>query len=146
MAKIFYASLWADRITVKRTTGFSSYQLMFGMQCIVPVELDAVSWHVANWRYPMTTTELLAARTRQLARRDDDLEYAAKSFEDSRLKMKEYFDRTHPLRPRRIQVGDLVLLYETQFVSQWSRKFKNNWTGPYVVIEVKGDGSYRIGQ
>ena len=78
--KYFHAALWADRITVRRTTGFSPYYLMFGTQCLVPVEFDAESWHAIDWKYPMTCEELIAARTKQLARKEENLEIARKKF------------------------------------------------------------------
>jgi hypothetical protein len=34
------AVLWADRTTAKRTTGYTPYRLMFGTDCVLPVELS----------------------------------------------------------------------------------------------------------
>ena len=35
--------VWADRITTRRSTGFPPYQLLFGQECVLPVELSAIS-------------------------------------------------------------------------------------------------------
>jgi hypothetical protein len=142
----FYSMLWADRVTVKRSTGFAAYNLMFGNSCVLPVELDAESWYTSNWKYPMTTEELLYARVKQLARRNEDLELARIRLERSKQRNKDYFDKTKNIRKRKLEEGDLVLLYESKLENQMSRKFINLWTGPYVVLEVREDGAYLIGQ
>jgi hypothetical protein len=144
--RYFLASLWADRITVRKTTGYSPYYLMYGTKCVIPVELEAESWDVVTWKYPMTTMELIAARTKQLARRDVDLKEAVQRKERMQQANKEYFDKHRAKRPEVIEVGDLVLLYESQFEGRLSRKFKNRWTGPYVVKERREDGAYLIAQ
>ena len=32
--------LWADRITTRRSTGYTPFQLVYGQECVLPVELD----------------------------------------------------------------------------------------------------------
>jgi len=142
----FYAALWADRVTVKKSTGFSPYYLMFGQHCMLPIELDAVTWFISEWKSEMSTNDLLAARARQMARRDEDLEIAIDKLKKARLNNKKDFDKTKRLRPEPILVDDLVILFESQFESRISRKFRNLWTGPYRVVEVRSDGSYLISQ
>jgi hypothetical protein len=119
---------------------------MFGNQCVVPVEMNAESWYVSNWFYPMTTEQLLSSRIRQLIRREEDLIVATKKLEKSRLDSKRYFDEHKVLRKHRLIVGDLVLLYESHLDKQMSRKFVNLWTGPYVILEVNTNNTYKIGQ
>jgi len=35
--------LWADRITTRASTGFTLYRLVFGQDCVLPIELTAAS-------------------------------------------------------------------------------------------------------
>jgi hypothetical protein len=88
---------------------------MFGQDCILPVELKLSSWNVSQSKYPMTTTELIGARTKQFARKEKDLAEAAKRLEEERLKSKVYFRRGKALRPEGIKIGDLVLMLELGF-------------------------------
>jgi hypothetical protein len=54
----------------------------------------------------MSQEELLAARIRQLERRPEDTERAAERLRTARMRNKERFDRTHRLRPKKIEEGD----------------------------------------
>jgi hypothetical protein len=102
----FYAAVWADRVTVKKTTGFAPYKLMFGQECILPIELASITWYIGEWRSRMSTKDLLAARTRQMARKTEDLEIAAEKLEKVKLASKLYFDKNRAFRPEPILVGD----------------------------------------
>ena len=44
------AVLWADRITTRRSTGFTPYKLVFGQDCVSPVETEAMTWAMVNWK------------------------------------------------------------------------------------------------
>ena len=35
---------WADRITVRKSTGMTPYQVVFGQECLLPVEIAMESW------------------------------------------------------------------------------------------------------
>jgi hypothetical protein len=144
--KYFYAALWADRMTVKKTTGYSPYQLMYGSQSVIPVELDTESWYVSNWKYPMTEKELLAARIKQLAKRELDQETARSMMQRMKEANKRYFDSKANVRKEPLNNGDLVLLYESQYDNRISKKFLLQWTGPYVIKRVFRNGTYEIAQ
>ena len=36
---LFHSALWADRVSVKRTTGYTPYVLRFGQECILPIDV-----------------------------------------------------------------------------------------------------------
>ena len=38
--------VWVDRITTRTLTGFATYKLVFGQDCVLPIELKAASWAV----------------------------------------------------------------------------------------------------
>jgi hypothetical protein len=63
-----------------------------------------------GWRDEMSQEELLAARIRQLERRPKDVEQAAEKLRLAWMRNKERFDRTHRLRPKKIEEGDWVLV------------------------------------
>ena len=43
---------WADRITVRKSTGMTPYRVVFGQECLLPVEIAMESWCavVLVWR------------------------------------------------------------------------------------------------
>jgi hypothetical protein len=45
-----------------------------------------------------------------------------------------------------LNVGDAVLLYDSSLSPQFSKKFVNKWLGPYVIIEKRTNGSYKLAE
>ena len=72
-----------DRITVRKSTGMTPYRVVFGQECLLPVEIAMESWRVVDWlrveRAGNKRAELLALRARQLERRPEDIEKAAEA-------------------------------------------------------------------
>jgi len=85
---------WADRITVRCTTGYSPFRLIFGQDAVLPIELKNLTWNTANWIQGIDDTALLiAARARQLERRREDIDVAIQKLKESRDANKRYFDQ-----------------------------------------------------
>ena len=64
------AVLWADRITVRRTTGYSPLRLMLGQDAVLPIELKNITWTTANRiQGSDDMASQIAASARQLERR-----------------------------------------------------------------------------
>jgi hypothetical protein len=88
-------------------------ELMYGQKPVMPTERRIASWAALEWENEMSREELLAARIRQLERRPEDVERATEKLRTARIKNKERFDRTHRLRPKKIEEGDWVLVYNS---------------------------------
>ena len=65
------SALWADRVTVKRTTGFSPYYLLYGQDPMHSFDMTDRSWHALDWKKVKTTADLLGLRIKQLLRQDE---------------------------------------------------------------------------
>jgi hypothetical protein len=141
-------ALWADRVTVRRTTGYSAFRLLYGQDCLLPVDFTVVSWSLLDWDEVKTREDLLAARMRQLDERELAEARAAMELERSRRINKQYFDRTKRIRPesQRLQVGDLVLVYNSAMETMRVRakKLDDNWFGPYRIRERSDAGYYKL--
>ena len=98
---------------------------MYGQKPIMPTEQTISSWTTVDWRDEMSQEELLAARIRHLERRPEDVERATEKLRVARIMNKARFDRTHRLRPRKIEEGDWVLVYDSSLDNQHraTRKF-----------------------
>src|SRR5207248_753889 len=108
--KYLHLVLWADRVTVRRSTGFTPYSLVYGADPLLPIELSVPTWSVLPWDSVQSTSDLLAIRARQLERREDDLEEARQRLRRTRNANKDYFDARHATTNRQFSVDDLVLL------------------------------------
>ena len=107
-------------------------KLMYGQKPVMPIEETITSWVAMPWENEMSREELLATRIRQLERRPEDLELAKERLEAARIKNKARFDKTHRLRPRKIEEGDWVIVYDSSLDNQHSlmRKFVKRRFGP----------------
>ena len=129
-------------------TGYMPAELMYGQNPIMLIEKIITSWIAIPWENEMTREELLGARIRQLERRPEDLEQARKLMEVARVKNKIQFDKTHRLRPKKIEEGDWVLFYESSLDNQHktTRKFARRWFGPYVVTSANDNATYHLAE
>jgi hypothetical protein len=123
-------------------------ELMYGQMPIMPTERAISSWASMDWKDKMSREELLAARIRQLQRRPEDVERAAEKLRMARMRNKERFDWTHQLRPKKIEEGDLVLVYNSSLDNQHkpARKFARRWFGPYMLTSVNDNGTYHLAE
>jgi hypothetical protein len=121
-------------------------ELMTGQPPVMPTETVIVTWAVLPWKEEMTREELLAIRIRRLEGRSEDIAEAIRRQQEARLRNKSRFDAKHRLRPRKIEEGDWVIVYDSsldhQHTTLW--KFAKRWFGPYEVRKVFDNGTYRL--
>ena len=121
-------------------------ELMLGQKSIMPAEETYPTWVFLSWEDNIDRQTLLELRIQQLERLPEDLQIAAEKLKTARLANKERFDKTHRLRPKPIQVGDWVLVYDSSLMHQHStvKKFAKKWFGPYVVLKVHDNATYSL--
>ncbi|MBW0557047.1 hypothetical protein O181_096762 [Austropuccinia psidii MF-1] len=135
----------AYRISTKRTTGFSPFELQFGKLPLLPIDIETKTILEGEWHRISTTEGLLEARAKQLEGKEEmqrkEAEKVKKSTEDSM----KYWDRRmeHQLRSP-LKPGDLVLVYNKSIETNWELLFKNKWNGLYRVIRQMNNGQYEI--
>ena len=148
---------WADRIMVFSSMGMTPYRVVFGQECLLPVEIAMESWLVVDClrveRAGNRRVELLALRTRQLEKRPEDIEKAVDAQQKGREANCEYFAKHRLHQPEgenhELRDGGLVLLRDTKLDSSHSPKLLNRWSGPYRIADTmkKGErGTYRLAE
>jgi len=141
--KNLHACMWADRTTVRTTTGVSPFRFNYGYEPIMPIEEEVPGWSFLAWEDVKSTADLLALRTLQLQRRDEDHEEISLRLRRAREEGKEHFDATHVLHTSPFEAGEMVLLHNTMREGDMSRdqKMLFRWLGPYRIkkaIALKG--------
>ncbi|OSC96172.1 hypothetical protein PYCCODRAFT_1332210, partial [Trametes coccinea BRFM310] len=139
-------AVFADRISIRRSTGFSPYFLLHGVHPVLPMDLRESTFMVEGFRRDMSPVDLLALRIRQLERKPEDVACAANILKQTRLASKEQFVRrfAHRLQKEAFEPGDLVLVRNTAIEREMNRKHKPRYLGPYEVVRRTQNGSYII--
>ncbi|KAL1750488.1 hypothetical protein FB107DRAFT_279583 [Schizophyllum commune] len=106
------SSVFADRITLSSTTGYSPYQLLHGTDPILPMDLAEASFMIQGFKIGLDTSDLLALRIRQLERLKEDVDRAAKTLRKARFVSKGQFENrfARKLTKSEYSTGELVLL------------------------------------
>ena len=139
------AVLWADRTTVRASTGNTPFYLNSGNEAVLPIELEIPTWRILPWNEVHTTDELLAMRARQIQRRDEDMEETALFLQRQRMEGKETFDTLNNLRSIELTEGQLILLHDTKLDNQHTGKLTFRWLGPYKIQQTIVDkGTYKL--
>ncbi|KAG7585759.1 Retrotransposon gag domain [Arabidopsis thaliana x Arabidopsis arenosa] len=133
--------LWAYRTTPRRPTGETPFSLVYGMEAVVPAELNVPG--LRRTEAPLNEEENSAMLDDSLdtinERRDQALiriqnyQQAAARYYNSKVKSRPFF------------VGDYVLrrVFDNK-KEEGAGKLGINWEGPYIVTEVIRNGVYRL--
>ena len=140
------AACYADRITIRRATGFSPFYLLHGVHPMMPCDLADATFMVSGFKPGMTDEELITARTRQLLRMPQDIEKARQILKKSRFRSKAAFETKFAKRiqAESYEPGTLVLIRNNPIENSVSiqRKTLDRYMGPYRVVRRTQGGSY----
>lgn len=131
--RFLHAALWADRTTVKKSTGRTPVWVHCGEEHVLPIELSLPTWQTLPWGSVKTTAELIEHRTKQLILRDEDLHETASRTLRLREQAKEYWEDRRHMRERQLRVGDLVLRWNNLLSQRLGAKIGFKWLGPYRI-------------
>eukprot|EP00253_Pinus_taeda_P016268 PITA_16268 len=130
----------AYRTSVKDATGFTPFQLVYGLEATLPIECEIPSLKLVVELLPDTTP--VEERLLYLERLDETRQLASLAIEAQKKRMKTHFD--HTVHPRSFVEGDLVLLYDQANDKMGVGKFEPMWHGPYIVKRVLQKGAYEL--
>ena len=90
---VIHAVFWAERVTTSRSTGRSPYYMAHGVEPLMPFDLTEATYMIEPFDAPLSHEDLIAARARQLLKREDDLLQVHKQIMKSRFKSVEEFEK-----------------------------------------------------
>ncbi|ORY56599.1 uncharacterized protein BCR38DRAFT_355580 [Pseudomassariella vexata] len=156
------AVLFADRTSIRSTTGKTPFRLVHGYDPITPIEMDLLSWRILDWQsiIPLETGdkikdaqaahELLKLRIQSMEDRDLEFKDIAMKVGQPRQKMAEWRNAKNKrlLRPKigEVTIGDLVLVYDNirSIDMSLSRKLTFRWRGPFRVRGISSKKAYYL--
>jgi hypothetical protein len=104
-SEIKYA-VWANRITTKTSTGKNPFELVYGLEAKLPVNLQIPILRFGQ--HYATDGEAIQGRINQLIELDETRRNALGQMERNQEKIKNTFD--HKAKERNFAEGDLVLV------------------------------------
>ena len=127
--------LFAYRSVPQASTGFSSFELLFGRKVKGPLELIKQNWEQITEDDPQDVVTYIDTLMNDLKR---NLELASENLHAQKTRQKTWYDKK--ARERQFSPGDEVL---------WLKPFKGNklqlnWAGPYRIISKMNDLNYII--
>ncbi|KAJ3521857.1 hypothetical protein NMY22_g12139 [Coprinellus aureogranulatus] len=137
------AVFWADRITTRKSTGFSPYYAAHGVEPLLPFDITESTFLFPEFSKKLSDSDLLSARARQLERREEDLQLLHERVLKSRFRSIEQFERIHKntIEEFDFQPGDFVLVLNKKIEKDVGRKAKPRYFGPMVVVKkLEGSG------
>jgi ribonuclease HI len=135
-------ALWAYRTTYRTPTQATPYSLAFGVEAVLPLEVELPSLRVAM-QSDMTMDECQQLRLDELDAMNEKRLIAQQNLEIYQAKMARTYDKM--ARVRAFQQGELVLVLKRPIIGRHiGPKFSPNWEGPYVIEKVYGGGAYQL--
>lgn len=104
---ILYSVLWAYRTSMRNSTGLTPFQLVYGLEEVLPIQCEISSLKLAIYLLPETFEE--ETRFLELIHLDETRCDAALANEVLKKHIKVQYDKN--VKPRVFVEGDLVLLY-----------------------------------
>ena len=137
---MLFSALWAYLTSAKTSTGFTPFQLVYGLEVALPIECKIPSLQLAIELLPATSEE--EKHFLYLAQLDENRRTAALATETHAKRMKDQYDRS--VTPRNFLEGDLVLIYDQANDKLGAGKFEPMWHGPYIVKRKLAKGAYEL--
>ncbi|GBG80559.1 hypothetical protein CBR_g31019 [Chara braunii] len=138
------AAFFVENITIKRSTKYAPATLWYGRHATLPIESFLKTWRRQDMESTLSFEELLDLRARQVGIAEERIQEAADRVSDSRLEDKERWDLLPRVRKEPLEVGDVVVLYDSSLEKQWLRKLDKRWLGPYRIRRCGQHGAYEI--
>ena len=135
-----FSALWAYRTSTKTATGFTPFQLVHGLEVVLPIECEIPLLRLTFELLPHTTDE--EQHLLYLSHLDEIRRDAALTNKTHQKCIKKRYDRT--MRPRTFSEGDLVLVYDQDKDALGASKFKPLWYDPYIISKVLQKGAYEL--
>ncbi|MCO5555202.1 hypothetical protein L7F22_008745 [Adiantum nelumboides] len=132
-----HSALWAYRVAYKTSIGMTPFNMVYGIQAILPLEFLIPTLRVAK-KLEWTGHEL-SEQIDVLEKLDETRLRAVASIYAQKRNMKSFFDQ-HVIN-KEFAIGDYILVYT---LKQHSRKMQKRGNGPYVIQDILLSGAIKL--
>lgn len=139
-SKLVYA-LWADRVNSKKSIGTSPFQLVYGIEVVIPVQLALLV--MKFFQEEVEESNPTQRRMLQMIELNQVREALVEKTQAYKDKVKSIFDKR--ANQKKFQVDDLVLRWDVRRQDRGKHdKFDNLWFGPFNVFVVLDNNTFLL--
>jgi hypothetical protein len=139
--KMLPFALHAYRIAIRTSTGATPYSLVYGMEAVMPLEVEIPSLRVLM-DLELEEAEWVKVRYEQLNLISEKKIAAIYHHQLYQKRMAKAYDKK--VRPRVFQKGDLVLKKLLSLPGEDHNKWALNYEGPYIVKKAFSGGALKL--
>jgi hypothetical protein len=135
-------ALWEDRTTTKASAIFTPFQLLYGQEAIMPIELEHTSLRLALQTKELNSTDI-SQRMNSLLSLEEKRGHALENLKRRQQTTKKYFNKRAKFD--NFKVDEKVILWDYAHVERGRHtKFQKLWLGPFKITYVLGINSYLL--
>jgi hypothetical protein len=132
-------SLWAERVTIKKSIGTSPFKLVYGTDAIFPIQL--VLPVAKFFQGEQAEQNDMVRRMLDLVELQQTREQLVDRSEAHQIQIKRTFDRKAKMDI--FQISDWVLKWDTLRQEKGKHgKFDSLWTGPFMITQVHDNNTF----
>ena len=135
-----FSALWAYWTSTKTATGFTPFQLVYGLEAVISIECEIPSLKLTIDLLPYTSKEEQCLF--YLSHLDEIRQDASLANESHQKLIKKKYNIF--VCPRVFSEGDMVLVYDQDKDALGAGKSEPLWYGPYIVSKVFLKGAYKL--
>jgi hypothetical protein len=136
-------ALWAHRISRHGATKVTPFELVYGQEVVLPVEVNLVAYRLAK-QTELSIVDYHNLMINNIDEVTDNRLQALKEIEKDKIRVTRAYNKKVKLKS--FQVGDLVwktiLLVGTK--DHKFEKWSTSWEGPYTIVKVITGNSYML--
>ena len=125
---------------MKTPTGFTPFQLIYGLEAVLPIQCQIPSLKISIELLLDTSAE--EERFIYLNNLDETRRDATLANEAHKKHVKAQYDKS--IQPCAFNEGDLVLTYDQRYEKLGKGKFESMWYGPFVFSKVLEKVAYEL--
>jgi len=139
-----YHVMWADRITVRKKTGYSPYFMVMGAHLTIPLDIIEVTWLVKYPERMLSRVELIGLQAMALAKHIAHVEEMREKVTKEKIRRTLQLERDlqHKIEEFNLGPGSLVLVKNSAIEMLADRKMKPRYLEPIVVMRKLHGGAY----